>query len=115
MSELVELRVFGNEPFIFRVGDKVRFMSLQGEVVKWTSQNKLLSWMVPVVFDDDNPGNLITLVHCGALDKIWPAAPLEAKIGDPEFSGVWQPTGEKFEVMFRLEDPAGSFHLRERQ
>ncbi len=38
-----------------------------------------------------------------------------AVIGGRGPSGVWQPTGARFEVMFRGDDPAGQFYMRERK
>lgn len=100
----------------FFVGDKVIFLGLVGEVQEWTHVQ--YKWMVPVLFEDSSNGCL-TMVHCEAVEKIdvpqqpkpWQAA----RLGDPSLNGIWQPTGEKFEVCFFSDDPAGSFHLRERQ
>lgn len=38
-----------------------------------------------------------------------------AHLGLPGLSGIWQPTGDKFEVMFNSGNPPGYFYLRERE
>lgn len=40
---------------------------------------------------------------------------MTATIGGQGPSWVWQSTGEKFEVMFQLSDPAGQFYIREKE
>jgi hypothetical protein len=94
----------------FSVGDLVEFYGMKGEVVRGSHVNPS---QVPVCLGGSA---CIHDLHCEELTKIKPEPQQhEARIGDPAYVGQWQPTGEKFEVMFELHDVLGSFRIRERK
>lgn len=101
----------------FYVGDIVWCMGNRGTVVATFESPKIrdvdLS-LVPVSFTSFDLMAYVPDYHLTNYSAQVREEHPPAKLGDPAYSGVWQPTGEKFEVMFHGDDQVGTFYIRER-